>query len=203
MAKLKLQQEVLEALDAAALLPFSKAQRTLVSSLKSGQNFWHLHDNAEELRIAVAATIIHSLKESYEDVARALILVSTAEIADAYFEIFENLGGHTDLRVWTAYEGPKIQQQKEDIYFGADVVIATPKRLNELLNIEGFNSASVQTLVLDEADQLLKVGAISFTQRISDSIPPKQRIALSSSEKSVGAYMNRFAFPFTKGKLGE
>ena len=62
MAKLKLQQEVLEALDAAALLPFSKAQRTLVSSLKSGQNFWHLHDNAEELRIAVAATIIHSLK---------------------------------------------------------------------------------------------------------------------------------------------
>ena len=125
----------------------------------------------------------------------------TAEIADEYFELFESLGGHTDLRVWTAYEGPKIQQQKEDIYFGADVVIATPKRLNELLNIEGFNSASVQTLVLDEADQLLKVGAISFTQRISDSIPPKQRVALSSSEKSVAAYMNRFALPFYEGEV--
>ncbi|MGB2445937.1 MAG: hypothetical protein ACPH86_06250, partial [Schleiferiaceae bacterium] len=86
MAKLKLQQEVLESLEAAALLPFSKAQRTLVSSLKSGQNHWYLHENAEELRIAVAATIIHSLKESYEDVARALILVPTSEIADAYFE---------------------------------------------------------------------------------------------------------------------
>lgn len=203
MAKLKLQEEVLDALEAAELLPFSKAQLTLVNSLKSGQNYWLFHENAKKLRIAVAGTIIHNLKESYEDVARALILVPTAEIADEYFELFESLGGHTDLRVWTAYEGPKIQQQKEDIYFGADVVIATPKRLNELLNIEGFNSASVQTLVLDEADQLLKVGAISFTQRISDSIPPKQRVAISSSEKSVAAYMNRFAFPFTKGKLSE
>src|SRR5210317_2398031 len=198
MAKLKLQAEVLNALEHNEMLPFSDAQRKMVGSIKSGKNHWLIHENERELRIATVATIVHDLKQSFEDVARALILVPTSEIADEYAELFEALGKHTDLRVWTAYEGPKILQQKEDIYFGADVVIATPKRLNDLLNIEGFNSASVQSLVLDEADQLLKVGAIAFTQRISDSIPLKQRVALSTENKgSTAAYMDRFAFPFS------
>ena len=114
--------------------------------------------------------------------ARCLILVPDSEIADYYLHLFNLLGKHTDLRVWTAYQGPKILEQKENIYFGADVVIATPKRLNELLNIEGFNSAAVQTLILDSADQLLKVGAISFTQRISDSIPKNKGLVFQSKE---------------------
>ena len=198
MAKLKLQAEVISALEGAELQDFSTAQRAVVSTLKSGQNKWLIAANLAPLRIAVAATIIHQLKESFEDVARALILVQNSEIADEYAQHFETLGKHTDLRVWTAYPGPQLLKQKEDIYFGADVVIATPKRLNELLNIEGFNSASVKTLVLDASNQLLKVGNIAFTQRISDSIPSKQRVSLSTENKgSTDAYMDRFAFPFS------
>ena len=52
------------------------------------------------------------LKSSYEDVARTLILVESVEVADEYFEMFEALGKHTDLRVWTAYKGPKILDRK-------------------------------------------------------------------------------------------
>jgi len=78
------------------------------------------------------------------------------------------------------------------------LVIATPKRLNELLNIEGFNSASVKTLVLDASNHLLKVGNVAFTQRISDSVPLKQRVSLSTEYKgSTDAYMDRFAYPFS------
>ncbi len=198
MAKLKLQTEVVSALEGAELQDFSTAQRAVVSTLKSGQNKWLIAADLAPLRIAVAATIIHKLKASFEDVARALILVQNSEIADEYERHFETLGKHTDLRVWTAYPGPQLLKLKEDIYFGADVVIATPKRLNELLNIEGFNSAAVQTLVLDASYQLLKVGNIAFTQRISDSIPLKQRVALSTENKgSTAAYMDRFAFPFS------
>ena len=202
MPKLKLQQEVLDLLESMDLLPFNMAQIKITSAYKSGQNHWLQLDSLEESRTAIVASIIHTLKSSYEDVARCLILVPDSEIADYYLDLFNLLGKHTDLRVWTAYQGPKILEQKENIYFGADVVIATPKRLNELLNIEGFNSAAVQTLVLDAADQLLKVGAISFTQRISDSIPKKQRISISvKGGKGVGAYMDRFAYPFTSATL--
>ena len=138
MAKLKLQTEVVSALEGAELQDFSTAQRAVVSTLKSGQNKWLIAADLAPLRIAVAATIIHKLKASFEDVARALILVQNSEIADEYARHFETLGKHTDLRVWTAYPGPQLLKLKEDIYFGADVVIATPKRLNELLNIEGI-----------------------------------------------------------------
>ena len=202
MPKLKLQQEVLDLLESMNLLPFNTAQIKITSAYKSGQNHWLQLNCLEESRLAIVASTIHTLKSSYEDVARCLILVPDSEIADYYLNLFNLLGKHTDLRVWTAYQGPKILDQKENIYFGADVVIATPKRLNELLNIEGFNSAAVQTLILDSADQLLKVGAISFTQRISDSIPKKQRISISvKGGKGVGAYMDMFAYPFTLATL--
>ena len=198
MPKLKLQQEVLDLLGSMDLLPFNTAQIKVTSAYKSGQNHWLQLNSLDVARPAIVASTIHTLKSSYDDVARCLILVPDSEIADYYLELFNQLGKHTDLRVWTAYQGPKILDQKENIYFGADVVIATPKRLNELLNIEGFNSAAVQTLVLDSANQLLKVGAISFTQRISDSIPNKQKVSISIiGGKGVDVYMDKFAYPFT------
>ncbi|MAZ96071.1 DEAD/DEAH box helicase [Schleiferiaceae bacterium] len=198
MPKLKLQQEVLDLLGSMDLLPFNTAQIKVTSAYKSGQNHWLQLNSLDVARPAIVASTIHTLKSSYDDVARCLILVPDSEIADHYLELFNQLGKHTDLRVWTAYQGPKILDQKENIYFGADVVIATPKRLNELLNIEGFNSAAVQTLVLDSANQLLKVGAISFTQRISDSIPNKQKVSISIiGGKGVDVYMDKFAYPFT------
>ena len=198
MPKLKLQKEVLDMLGSMDLLPFNTAQIKVTSAYKSGQNHWLQLNSLDVARPAIVASTIHTLKSSYDDVARCLILVPDSEIADHYLELFNQLGKHTDLRVWTAYQGPKILDQKENIYFGADVVIATPKRLNELLNIEGFNSAAVQTLVLDSANQLLKVGAISFTQRISDSIPNKQKVSISIiGGKGVDVYMDKFAYPFT------
>ena len=198
MPKLKLQQEVLDLLGSMDLLPFNTAQIKVTSAYKSGQNHLLQLNSLDVARPAIVASTIHTLKSSYDDVARCLILVPDSEIADHYLELFNQLGKHTDLRVWTAYQGPKILDQKENIYFGADVVIATPKRLNELLNIEGFNSAAVQTLVLDSANQLLKVGAISFTQRISDSIPNKQKVSISIiGGKGVDVYMDKFAYPFT------
>lgn len=202
MPKLKLQQEVLEALETNEFLPFTTAQIKTTSAFKSGQNHWLQFEDTNEARVAVVASTLHTLKASYEDVARTLILVESKEIADDYYDMFEALGKHTDLRVWTAYKGPKILDQKENIYFGADVVIATPQRLNELLNIEGFNSAGLLTLVLDNADKLLKVGVNSFTQRISDSVPNKQRICISvENGKSVKTYMDRFAYPFASALL--
>lgn len=199
MPKLKLDSAVIDQLEKSELVPFNEAQLKLSSGIKSGQNLWMVLQDFDGLMSSIAATLVHKLKSAYEDVARAVVLVPSKEEADILFELFEQVGGHTDLRVWTAYEGPKILQQKEDIYFGADVVIATPKRLNELLNIEGFNSASVQTLVLYNAEALLKVGVTGFTQRISDSLPPKQRISLSlSKDGKVRTYMDRYAHPFNE-----
>ena len=78
MAKLKLQPEVISALEGAELQDFSTAQRAVVSTLKSCQNKWLIAADLAPLRIGVAATIIHQLKASFEDVARALILVQNS-----------------------------------------------------------------------------------------------------------------------------
>lgn len=201
MARLKLQAALLDVLEQEGLLPFSDDQRSVVSSYKSGTNHWFQGEMVHELRTALVAVAIHKLKAPLDDVARLLILVPNAAIAQSYFELFEQLGRHTDLRVWQATEGGKILKQKEDIYFGADVVIATPSRLNELLNIEGFNSAGLLTLVLDQAQELFKVGSVSFVKRISDSVPQKQRLVFGVDQRIIGNYMEEFAFPYSTALL--
>ena len=202
MPKLKLDSLVLEQLENQGLVPFNDTQMKLSSGIKSGQNLWMVVEELEELEQSIAATLLHKLKSSFEDVARAVVLVPSKVEADRLEELFQQLGKHTDLRVWTAYEGPQILKQKEDIYFGADVVIATPKRLNELLNIEGFNSSSVQTLILYKAEALLKVGVTAYTQRISDSFPFKQRLSITlNKDTKVRTYMDRYAHPFNEWPL--
>ncbi len=197
MSKLKLQEEVLHALEVNEMIPFTKNQLQLVSALKSGQNHWMCYTTSDDWVAPITAAIIHKLRYSHEDVARALILVENDVRVTQYLECFEKLGKHTDLRVWGAFPGPPVLKQKENIYFGTDVVIATSKGLNNLLNIEGFNSASVQTLVVDRADQLMKVGVTGYTQRIADSIPEKQRVIISPpAVKGVQTYMDKYAFPF-------
>ena len=201
MARLKLQAPLLDVLEQEALLPFNDDQRKVVSAFKSGTNYWFQGQPTEALRVAVVAAALHKLKEPLDDVARLLILVPRNELAEEYLALFDRLGKHAQLRVWLATETGKLQKQKDQIYFGADVVIATPSRLNDLLNIEGFNSAGLLTLLLDQANELFKVGSVSFVKRISDSVPLKQRLVISPEMRAIENYMEEFAFPFSEEVL--
>ena len=87
MPKLKLQQEVLDLLESMDLLPFNTAQIKITSAYKSGQNHWLQLNNLEDSRPAIVASAVHTLKSSYEDVARCLILVPNSEIADYYLNL--------------------------------------------------------------------------------------------------------------------
>ncbi len=108
---------------------------------------------------------------------RALILAPTRELALQIAESFSNLSVNTGLRCAVVVGGLSEQTQLHALRRGAQVVIATPGRLEDFLGRNLINLGAVSTVVLDEADRMLDMGFLPAIEKIL-SVLPKTRQSL-------------------------
>lgn len=109
--------------------------------------------------------------------ARALILVPTRELAVQIGEVARQLARHeaVALKVTVVFGGVSINPQMMGLRGGADLVVATPGRLLDLVDHNALELSAVQTLVLDEADRLLDLGFEQELQRILALLPARRQ----------------------------
>ncbi len=108
---------------------------------------------------------------------RSLIMTPTRELAVQIYESFHSYGRFTKLRACVVFGGVSQKMQVEKLQRGVDIVVATPGRLNDLMNQGYINLQNVEILVLDEADRMLDMGFIADVKKIIAKIP-KQRQTL-------------------------
>ncbi|MDP3252136.1 MAG: DEAD/DEAH box helicase [Hydrogenophaga sp.] len=108
---------------------------------------------------------------------RALVLVPTRELAAQAGEVVRSLAQHLPLRpkVAVAFGGVSINPQMMALRGGADVVVATPGRLLDLVEHNALKLNQVQMLVLDEADRLLDLGFADELARVLSLLPPQRQ----------------------------
>jgi ATP-dependent RNA helicase RhlE len=92
---------------------------------------------------------------------RVLVLSPTRELASQIAESFKVYGRHLNLRYAVIFGGMNQNPQVASLRSGVDVIIATPGRLEDLMNQRHVNLTGIETLVLDEADQMLDMGFIT------------------------------------------
>ena len=114
---------------------------------------------------------------------RSLVLVPTRELAAQVGETFNQLAEYLPRRIKVAvvFGGVSINPQMIDLRWGADVVVATPGRLLDLVENNALSLAHVNTLVLDEADRLLDLGFGEELGRVLALLPGKQQTLLFSA----------------------
>ena len=107
---------------------------------------------------------------------RALILVPTRELAVQIGEVARLLARHEAqaVKVTVVFGGVSIYPQMMGLRGGADIVVATPGRLLDLIDHNALELSAVQTLVLDEADRLLDLGFEQELERILALLPAKR-----------------------------
>ncbi len=106
---------------------------------------------------------------------RTLILTPTRELAQQIYECFLSFGARKiSLRVCVIYGGVSQVNQVETLRHGADILVATPGRLNDLVGQGLIRLNQIDTFVLDEADRMLDMGFIRDVKRII-ALLPKQR----------------------------
>jgi superfamily II DNA/RNA helicase len=108
---------------------------------------------------------------------RVLVLVPTRELAvqvgDVMREMANELPG--GIKVAVAFGGVSINPQMMSLRGGADVVVATPGRLIDLIEHNALQLADVGALVLDEADKLLDMGFADELAHILELLPPHRQ----------------------------
>jgi len=113
----------------------------------------------------------------------ALILVPTRELAAQVGESFKAYARYfaQPTKVISVFGGVSINPQMMALRGGADIVVATPGRLLDLVEHNALRLDSVQTLVLDEADRLLDLGFADELARVLALLPRQRQTVLCSA----------------------
>jgi ATP-dependent RNA helicase RhlE len=109
-----------------------------------------------------------------ERIVRGLILTPTRELAAQVEECVKAYGKYLPLRSLVVFGGVSINVQIEKLRRGADIIVATPGRLLDLVGQKAIDLSHVEMLVLDEADRMLDMGFIHDIRKIL-ALLPKQR----------------------------
>ena len=106
-----------------------------------------------------------------------LVIVPTRELAAQVGEVLRSLGQHLAQppKVAVVFGGVSINPQMMALRGGADIVVATPGRLLDLVEHNALKLASVQLLVLDEADRLLDLGFADELNRVLALLPQERQ----------------------------
>jgi len=112
---------------------------------------------------------------------RGMVVVPTRELALQVTDEFRSLGRFTGLAFATVYGGASIGAQVAALRGGANVVVATPGRLLDLMHRRALDASGVRFVVLDEVDRMLDIGFIDDIRRIMRSVPRKRQTVLVSA----------------------
>ena len=115
------------------------------------------------------------------DGIQSLILTPTRELAIQIKDSFHAYGRHVYLKTGVIFGGVPQGPQEKMIKDGLDILVATPGRLNDLMNQGIIKLDKVKILILDEADRMLDMGFIHDVKRIVAKVPSERQTLLFSA----------------------
>ena len=112
---------------------------------------------------------------------RALILTPTRELAIQIEESFKAYGRHLRLKTLVIFGGVSQIPQTQALQRGADILVATPGRLLDLMSQGFINLIDIDIFVLDEADRMLDMGFVHDVKRVITKLPQKRQTLFFSA----------------------
>jgi ATP-dependent RNA helicase RhlE len=172
-------------------------QQQAIPAVMDGRDIVGLAQTGTGKTAAFSLPILHRLSADIptgKRKIRALILAPTRELAtqinDAIWTYSKGLG----LRSCFVIGGVPIRKQKKQLEDGVDILVATPGRLEDLISQRACSLSSIETIVLDEADQMLDIGFMPAIRRLLGQMPKKRQTLLFSATmpKEIASLANDY-----------
>lgn len=113
---------------------------------------------------------------------QAVVLSPTRELAQQIAQDLQNLAQFLpDIKIVCVYGGAGLDKQQRQLKAGCQIVVATPGRLMDHYRHHAIDVSDVETVVLDEADEMLNMGFYKDVRKILDQIKSRQRLAMFSA----------------------
>jgi len=184
--ELNISEPVMKALEEKNYVEPTPIQQQAIPVAILGQDLLGIAQTGTGKTAAFAIPIIEQLMKSGASKSgirpiRALILTPTRELAIQIEESFSDYGKYTGLRHTVIFGGVSQNPQVKALKQGVDILIATPGRLQDLINQKFIRLNALTHFVLDEADRMLDMGFIHDIRRILPLLPKKKQTMLFSA----------------------
>ena len=178
----------MQAVAGMRLLAPTPIQAEAIPAVLRSADVWATAPTGSGKTLAFALPLLQRLlavprQTNFRRPIRLLVLVPTRELAVQVGEVLAQLAYQLpqSLKVSTVFGGVSVNPQMMALRGGADMVVATPGRLLDLVAQNALRLSDVQHLVLDEADRLLDLGFADELQRVLDLLPAQRQTLLFSA----------------------
>ncbi len=180
-ADLGVPADVVTALSERGIIePFAIQQITLSDSL-DGHDICGRAPTGSGKTLAFSIPLAVGVERAKPRSPRGLVLVPTRELAAQVLEVVEPIARVRGLRATSIYGGVGFEPQLKVIRRGVDIVVATPGRLNDLIEREALTLSDVDFVVIDEADRMADMGFLPDVKRLLDQTNSKRQTLLFSA----------------------
>ena len=160
-------------------------QTATIPAILTGKDVMGVAKTGSGKTLCFVAPLLQKLQDQPYDKRRAikaLVLVPTRELAIQIEKSYQDLQGALlrPVKCLAVYGGVSINPQMQDA-FGAEVLIATPGRLLDLINQNALSINELEYLVIDEADKMFHLGFEEEMNRILELVPTEKQTIIFSA----------------------
>ncbi|HBH05287.1 MAG TPA: ATP-dependent RNA helicase [Flavobacteriales bacterium] len=183
----ELHPDVFEGIDAMGFTEPTPIQKKAIPPILSNRDVIGLAQTGTGKTAAFLIPLLHQLQENSNANINALIIVPTRELAQQIEKDLMGFGYFSGVSSQTVHGGSdadSFNRQKESLKQGIDIVIATPGRFLQHLNLGYVNLDDVYHFILDEADRMLEMGFIQDILKIRSHLPESLQTLMFSATMS-------------------
>lgn len=181
MAFKKITPELKEVMETQNIIEANDFQKQILPKIKSGVDVYGIAKEGAGKTTAILIAVLNKLAfKANGDNPRVLIYVKDKASALELEELFNKWIRRSDLRVYSVVEEHHIYNQKDLIYAGMDIVIATPSRLSKLYFQNGINLNELQMIIIEDANFLNANNFLTDINRISESFKRMQHVVFAT-----------------------
>ena len=178
---LNLSTEVLKALEGMNIHTPTTVQQETIPLMMAGRDIIGIAPTGTGKTIAFGIPMLEYISLTEERV-QEVVLAPTRELALQIAQELTSLAHFIPkIRIATLYGGQPIAKQVDQLKKKPQVVVATPGRLIDLMNRGMVRLDHVHTMVIDEADEMLKMGFVKDVTRIIEAVPAGRQLVLFSA----------------------
>ncbi|TWT16638.1 DEAD/DEAH box helicase [Streptococcus sp. sy010] len=158
-------------------------QEQAFSPIQEGQNLLLVSPTGTGKTLAYLLPSLLKLQPKKSQ--QLLILAPNTELAGQIFDVTKTWAEHLNLTTQLFISGSSQKRQIERLKKGPEILIGTPGRIFELIKLKKIKMMSVDTIILDEFDQLLGDSQEHFVQKITHHVPKTHQLVYVSATQAI------------------
>mgnify|MGYP001851931487 FL=1 len=179
---LAIRPEILRATETMGYTDMTEIQQKAIPLMLEGHDMIAKAPTGTGKTVAFGIPILEKVAEAPAGAPRAAILSPTRELAQQIAGDLQNLAQYLPgIRVVCVYGGAGMEKQQRALKAGCQIVVATPGRLMDHHRHHAIDLSHVETIVLDEADEMLNMGFYKDVRHIIDLMKARKSLSMFSA----------------------